>query len=281
MAQIVGGLATSHVPSIGIAIDRGDTQNDYWKPLFDGYLPARRWLRDIRPDLAVVIYNDHGLEVFLDKVPTFGIGTAPLYPSGDEGWGPRPLPPVPGDPASSWALVDSLVEDEFDVAMFQELQVDHGFTVPMTLLWDWQPDWPVKTVPVLVNTIQYPFPTARRCHRLGRALRRAIDRLPDDLRVVVVGTGGMSHQLQGERAGFMNPAFDRMFLDKLGPAPEELTRISRETYIREAGSEGAELIMWLVMRGAMDAAVREVHRHYHISASLTAAGLVCYENAGG
>lgn len=282
MAELIGAVTTSHVPAIGMAMDTGITQDPYWKPLFDGYLPAKELVRELAPDITIVVYNDHGLEVFLDRVPTFAVGAAPHYPIGDEGFGPRPIPPFTGDTDFSWHLIEQLVHREFDVSIFQELAVDHGFSVPMSICFGGPAgeiqQWPTRVVPILVNTILYPLPTAMRCYRLGRAIRQAIDEYPGAQRVLIMGTGGMSHQLQGERAGFMQPAFDRMFLDRMVDDPLALTGISTGTFIREAGHEGAELIMWLVARGAMNDRVEEVYRHFHVSASMTAAGLACYRN---
>ncbi len=283
MAQLVGVMTTSHVPSIGVAMDTGLTFDPYWKPLFDGYGPAKDFVRDLAPDITIVVYNDHGLEIFLDRVPTFGVAAAPEYVSGDEGWGPRNIPAFKGDPAFSWHLIEHLVAQEFDLTMYQELQVDHGFTVPMSIAFGGRSGeiaaWPTRVVPINVNCIQYPLPQPRRCFKFGQAIRRAIDAYPGHERVMILGTGGMSHQLQGERAGFMQPAFDRMFLDQFAPNPQALIDLPLGTYMKEAGHEGAELIMWLVARGAMNADINEVYRHYHVSASLTAAGLGCYVNA--
>jgi len=270
---------TSHVPSIGIAMDQGLTQEPYWRPLFDGYEQAKQIVRDLAPDVTIVVYNDHGLEVTLDRIPTFGIGAADVYRIGDEGWGPRPIPDFQGDPEFSWHLIEQLVAQQFDMTMFQEMSVDHGCSVPMSIAFgsrDGAVDvWPTRIVPLTVNTIQFPFPQPQRCFDLGRAIRRAIDSFAKDLRVLILGTGGMSHQLQGERAGFMRPAFDRMFLQKLRDDPFALTQIPLGDYMRDAGHEGAELIMWLVARGAIEDG-HEVYQHYHLSASLTAAGLTCY-----
>lgn len=283
MAEIIGAVTTSHVPSIGIAMDQGLTQDAYWKPLFDGYLPAKEFVRKLAPDVTIVVYNDHGLEIFLDRVPTFGVGAAAQYRSGDEGWGPRPIPPFAGDPEFSWHLIEHLVAQEFDVTMYQEMGVDHGFSVPMSIAFGGPAGeieaWPTKVIPVMVNTIQFPLPQPGRCFKLGQAIRKAVDAYPKDTRVLILGTGGMSHQLQGERAGFMKPTFDRMFLKDLVDDPIALTHIPLGEYMREAGHEGAELIMWLVARGALNPKVREVYQHYHVSASLTAAGLGCYVNA--
>jgi len=267
LAEIIWGLATSHVPSIGAAMDNRKTADPYWKPLFDGYEPARAWMAAHRPDVAVIVYNDHANAVGLDLVPTFGIGTAESYDVADEGWGRRPVPRVTGAPELSEHLVRELMDDGFDLATFHRLDVDHGLTVPLSV---YCPDpgdsWPCAVVPVLVNVIQYPQPTAARCHALGRAIGRAIRSYPRDLKVAVFGTGGMSHQLAGARAGLINPAFDRMFLQAIETEPERLAALTREQYIREAGTEGIELIMWLVMRGALRERVRLVHSAYHVPA---------------
>ena len=281
MAEIIWGLATSHVPSIGAAMDGGKTEDPYWKPLFDGYAPARAWMAEHPPDVAVIVYNDHANAIGLDLVPTFAIGTAESYPVADEGWGRRPVPPVVGAPELSDHLVTSLVDAEFDIATCHRLDVDHGLTVPLSV---YCPDpgqaWPCAVVPVLVNVIQYPQPTAARCHALGRALGSAIRSFPADLSVAVFGTGGMSHQLAGARAGLINSRFDRMFLDAIERDPARLAALSREDYIREAGTEGVELIMWLVMRGALSDNLKRVHETYHVPASNTAAALALFEDLG-
>jgi protocatechuate 4,5-dioxygenase beta chain len=277
MARLIGGICTSHIPAIGNAIARGLEQDAYWQPFFAGYPPVREWLARARPDAAVVVYNDHGLNFFLDNLPTFAVGAAREYHNDDEGWGLPTLPPYPGDPELSWHIIESLVADEFDVATCQEMRVDHAFTVPHALLWHDQRF--VKSVPVAVNTIQHPLPTPARCYKLGQALGRAIASYPKDLRVVVVATGGLSHQLDGERAGFINKEFDLMCLEKIVEDPLALTRYSIRELVRLAGTQGVEIIMWLVMRGAMSPRVRELHRHYHIPVSNTAAGLLLLENA--
>lgn len=263
MARIVAGIGTSHVPSIGVAYDQGRTQDPDWKPLFDGYEPVKRWLRDLRPDVAIVVYNDHGADFFFDKYPTFAVGAADIYPVADEGWGRRPLPDFPGDAALSWHICNSLVYDEFDITVCQELAVEHGFMVPMHLCFDHADSWPVRVVPVAVNVIQHPLPTAARCWKLGQAIRRAIESYPEDLDVVILGTGGMSHQLHGARFGHLNSAFDNEFLDKLEADPEALTRLTHHDIMEAAGAEAVELIMWLTMRGALADPVRRVHRNYY------------------
>jgi protocatechuate 4,5-dioxygenase beta chain len=279
LARVTWGLATSHVPSIGAAMDRGKVQDPYWKPLFDGYAPAREWMARHTPDVALVVYNDHANAIDLSMTPTFGVGTAASYQVADEGWGRRPVPPVVGAPELSDHLVESLVDEHFDITVFQELEVDHGLTVPLSVYCPEPGDaWPCAVIPIVVNVIQYPQPTAARCLALGQAIGRALRAYPEDLEVAVFGTGGMSHQLAGARAGLINQDFDRMFLDAIEDDPEKLARMTREEYIRDAGSEGIELIMWLVMRGALGPRIRRVHEAYHVPASNTAAGMVLFEN---
>ncbi len=277
MARIVGGIYTSHIPAIGSAIARSAEQDPYWKPFFDGYPPVRSWLDKVRPDVAVMVYNDHGLNFFLDKMPTFAVGAAPQYLNDDEGWGLPTLAPFNGDPKLSWHVIESLVADEFDITSCQEMYVDHAFVVPMQLLWG--NDRHIRTLPVAINTVQHPLPTPHRCYRLGQAIGRAIESYPEDLRVVVVSTGGLSHQLDGTRAGFINKSFDLMCLEKIVADPEALTKLSIEKLVAEAGTQGVELIMWLVGRGALTGKVAELHRHYHIPVSNTAAGLLLLDNA--
>ena len=276
MARIVGAITTSHVPAIGGAIAKGLQQDPYWKPFFDGFPPVRHWLDEVKPDIAVVVYNDHGLNFFLDKMPTFAVGAAPTYCNADEGWGIPQVAPFEGDPALSWQLIESLVADEFDIVSCQEMTVDHAFTLPMALCW---PDqrWPVRTIPVVVNTVQAPLPSAARCYKLGQAIGRAIAQWDDDLRVLVMGTGGLSHQLDGQRAGFINKAFDLQFMDSLLNAPTWATRYSTEDLVELAGTQGVELLNWLVARGTLGPDVRQLHANYHIPISNTAAGLMVLE----
>ncbi|WP_028035265.1 class III extradiol dioxygenase family protein [Chelativorans sp. J32] len=280
MAKIIGGLGTSHVPSIGVALDRGLRDTPDWKPFFDGYVPAQQWMRDRRPDVAVVIFNDHGNAFFLDKVPTLAVGCASSYRPIDEGWGPRDVPVFEGAEDFSWHFVDTLVENHFDPLVCREIDVDHGMQVPMELFFGRPEAWPVKVVPVFVNTIQYPIPTPQRMWQLGKVLRAAIESWPTDERFVIMGTGGLSHQLQGSRAGFINRDADQAWIEEIGNDPQKYREMMREDYIRTFGSEGAELIMWLVMRGAMDERVETVHKHYYAPASTTGAGMVVLENRG-
>jgi protocatechuate 4,5-dioxygenase beta chain len=278
MAHIVGGIATSHIPSIGKAIARGLYDDPAWKDFFDGYKPVHEWLYQIEPDVAVVIYNDHGLNFFLDKMPTFAVGAADEYRNEDEGWGLPVVAPFPGYPALSWHMIESLVADEFDITTCQEMLVDHAFNVPMALLWPGKDRRPVRTVPISVNTVQLPLPTPARCYKLGQAIGRALALFPKSDRVVIVGTGGLSHQLDGTRAGFINKSFDRMCIDKIVKDPEFLTHYSIADLIRESGAQGVELLMWLVMRGALTGSVSEVHTSYHVPISNTAAAVMLLAN---
>jgi protocatechuate 4,5-dioxygenase, beta chain len=276
MAKIVGGLTTSHIPAVGNAIARELFDDPYWKPFFDAYPKAHEWLGEVKPDIAIVVYNDHGLNFFLDAQPTFAVGAAPEYRNEDEGWGIPTIDPFPGDPKLSWHIIESLVADEFDVVSCQEMSVDHGFVVPLQLFW---PEGrPVKTVPICINTVQHPVPTPARCYKLGQAIGRAVASYAEDLNVVVLGTGGMSHQLDGERAGFINKEFDLMCMEKIVSEPEELAKYSIHDLVRLAGAQGTELIMWLCMRGALGDTVTKVHENYHIPISNTGAGMMVLES---
>jgi protocatechuate 4,5-dioxygenase beta chain len=276
MAQIIGGITTSHVPAIGKAIAKGLQADPYWKPFFDGYAPVRHWLAESKPDVVVVVYNDHGLNFFLDTMPTFAVGAAAEYRNADEGWGIPTMPPFEGNPALSWHLIEQLVDEEFDITSCQAMKVDHAFTLPMALLW---PDqrWPVKVVPVCINTVQAPLPSARRCWKLGAALGRAIASWPGDEKVLVLGTGGLSHQLDGERAGFINKDFDLAFMDSLVRDPTWACQFDTHQLVEKAGTQGIELLMWLATRGALGERVTELHRNYHIPISNTASGLMLLE----
>jgi len=276
-SRIVGGIGLSHVPSVGVAYDRGKLQTPAWKPLADAYVPVRAWLEKLKPDVAIVVYNDHGADFMLEKYPTFAIGAADSYAIADEGFGTRPLPPVRGDAEFSFHLVESLIEDEFDLTVCQEMGVEHGFLVPMNLCFEHGPQgWPVASVPLQVNVIQHPLPTGPRCFKLGQALRNAVSSYDKDLRVVVLGTGGMSHQLQGKRFGFMSEKFDQMFLDELERNPEKLAAMSHHELMEQAGAEAVELIMWHVMRGALSPQAKRVHRHYYAPMT-TGMGLITFQ----
>ena len=279
MARIVGGVTTSHIPAIGNAMTNKLEQTPYWKRFFDGYEPVKAWLDEVDPDVAIVVYNDHGLNFFLDKMPTLALGCADRYENADEGWGLQTLSTFNGDAAFSWHVAEALISQEFDLTTCQEMYVDHGFIVPMALMWRHLPEWPVKGIPLAVNTIQHPIPSARRLYKLGQALRKAIDSYPEDLKVVIFGTGGMSHQLQGERAGIIDVEFDLQCMESMISNPDWMADLSATQIIEKAGTEGVEVIMWLVMRGALNDKVNVIHKHYHVPVSNTAAGVLVLEDA--
>ena len=281
MARITAGVATSHVPAIGAAVDQGKTREDYWRPVFAGYEFSKAWIAREKPDVVILVYNDHATAFSLELIPTFAIGCAESFAPADEGWGPRPTPVVEGHPELAWHLAEKLIQDDFDMTIVNKMDVDHGLTVPLSLLFGQPQAWPCKVIPLAVNVVQYPPPSGKRCFALGQAIRRAVESFPEDLKVMVFGTGGMSHQLQGPRAGLINKDFDNAFLDTLIADPEAQAAVPHLDYVREAGSEGIELVMWLIMRGALSKEVRVAHRFYHVPASNTAVGhLVLEETAG-
>jgi protocatechuate 4,5-dioxygenase beta chain len=276
MAQIIGAVATTHVPAIGNAIAQNRQNEPYWKPFFSGFDFVHRWLAEVKPEVAVVFYNDHGLNFFLDKLPTFAVGAAPEYRNEDEGWGIPVSKAVAGDPALSWHLIERLVADEFDITVCQEMLIDHAVTIPLSLMWPG--GCPVKIVPISINTVQHPLPSVARCLKLGRSVGRALESYPQDLRVLVVGTGGLSHQLDGTRAGFINKEFDRFCMDKIGSDPEALSAYTIPRLVELAGAQGVELLNWVAMRGVLVGEVRELHRNYHIPISNTAAATMVLEH---
>jgi protocatechuate 4,5-dioxygenase beta chain len=279
MARITASVYTSHVPAIGAAMDLGKTGEPYWQPVFAGYEPSRRWMREHTPDVIFLVYNDHATAFSLEIIPTFAIGTAAEFAVADEGWGPRPVPKVIGHPELASHIAQSVIQDDFDLTIVNKMEVDHGLTVPLSLLFGQPQAWPCPVIPFAVNVVQYPVPSGRRCYMLGRAIRKAIESYDAPLNVQVWGTGGMSHQLQGPRAGLINKEFDNAFLDQLITDPRTLANKPHIDYVREAGSEGIELVMWLIARGAMsDNPPRVVHRFYHVPASNTAVGHLILEN---
>lgn len=272
MARITAGVGSSHVPLLGVAIDQGKTGDSYFAPIFAGYEWTRAWEEQERPDVIILVYNDHASAFDMKIVPTFAIGCGERFGICDEGWGPRPVPEVEGHPDLAWHLAQSLILDEFDMTIVNEMEVDHGLTVPLSLMFGTPARWPVKVIPLAVNVVTYPVPSGNRCWALGEAIRRAVESFPEALNVQVWGTGGMSHQLQGPRAGLINREFDTAFLNDLTADPERLRALSHIEYLRESGSEGIELVMWLVMRGALGPRAEELHRFYHVPASNTACG---------
>ena len=283
MAYVSASVYTSHVPAIGAALDQGKTQEPYWQPLFAGYEFSKQWMQEAKPDVIILVYNDHATAFSLQMIPTFAIGTAAEFRPADEGWGPRPVPMVQGHPELASHIAQSVILQDFDLTIVNEMDVDHGLTVPLSLMCGQPTAWPCPVIPFAVNVVQYPVPRGQRCFQLGQAIRRALDEYDEDLNVQIWGTGGMTHQLQGPRAGLINKQWDSKFLDKLIDDPEAAAAIPHIEYVREAGSEGIELVMWLIARGAMsDVAggskptVR--HRFYHVPASNTAVGHLILEN---
>ena len=287
MAKITASVFTSHVPAIGAALDLGKTHEPYWQPLFQGYEYGKQWMKDNKPDVVFLVYNDHATAFSLDIIPTFAIGTAEQFQPADEGWGPRPVPVVKGHPDLASHIAQSVIQQDFDLTIVNKMDVDHGLTVPLSLMCGQPPadnfEWPCPVIPFAVNVVQYPVPSGQRCFNLGKAIRKAIETYDEDINVHIWGTGGMSHQLQGARAGLINKEFDRVFMDKLINDPQDAADISHIDYVREAGSEGIELVMWLIARGAMNdvnggkAPVLK-QRFYHVPASNTAVGHAILEN---
>ncbi|MXY33029.1 MAG: protocatechuate 3,4-dioxygenase [Boseongicola sp. SB0676_bin_33] len=281
MARITAGVGCSHVPAIGVAMDTANTDAPYWKPCFAGFERSRQWMKEAKPDVIFLVYNDHCTAFDASYVPTFALGCAAEFRPADEGWGPRPVPVVRNHQKMASHIAQSLILAEFDITIMNEMEVDHGLTVPLSLMFGEHgvdDEWPALVIPLCVNVVLYPAPTGNRCYNLGKAVRRAIESYDEDLNVVIFGTGGMSHQLQYKRAGLINEEWDKDFLDRLTSDPVGLSRMPHVEYLREAGSEGVEMVMWHVMRGALDEEVVEVHRHYHVPASNTAVGHIILEN---
>jgi len=279
MAEIIGGIGTSHVPTIGMAYDKGKQVDPDWAPLFEGYKPVSSWLAKRQPDVLVYFFNDHVSSFFFDNYPTFNIGVSPSFPVADEGSGARQLPPFRGHPKLAAHIAECLVNDEFDISVFQERALDHGCNSPLSLMWPHTPDWPGCIVPIAINVLQQPTPTALRCYKLGVAVRRAVECFPEKLTVVVVGTGGLSHQVHGERTGFNNTDWDLRFLELIERDPLELTRLRLADYIRLGGAEGAEVVMWLAMRGALSDRVNKIHQNYYLPFTTAMAVAIFEEEA--
>jgi protocatechuate 4,5-dioxygenase, beta chain len=278
VARIIAGVTSSHVPAIGAAIDLKKTEEPYWKRVFSGFERSKEWMAKTKPDVVIAVYNDHASAFSVELIPTFALGCAAEFPPADEGWGPRPVPVVKGHPALASHIAQSVILDEFDLTIVNKMEVDHGLTVPLNLMFGSPTQWPCPVIPLAVNVVMYSPPTGHRCFMLGRALRKAIASYPEDLRVVIMGTGGMSHQISGPRAGLINSKFDKAYLDGLTKDPKKLARIPHVEYMREAGAEGIEMVMWLIMRGALDDKVKEVYRFYTVPASNTAVGHIILEN---
>jgi protocatechuate 4,5-dioxygenase, beta chain len=296
MAKITASVYTSHVPAIGAAMDLKKNGEAYWQPLFKGYDFSKDWIKANKPDVVFLVYNDHATAFSLEMIPTFAIGTGAHYPIADEGWGPRPVPAVQGHPELASHIAHSVIQDDFDLTIVNEMPVDHGLSVPLSLMFGEKDPvkdtWPCKVIPFAVNVVHYPIPSGERCFKIGQAIRRAIESFDEDLNVQIWGTGGMSHQLQGPRAGLINKEFDAAFMDELIADPAALAKKSHMDYVRDAGSEGIELVMWLIARGAMGdvaesamnniagraGSITVMHRFYHVPASNTAVGHLILEN---
>ena len=278
MAKIVAGVFMSHVPAIGAALDNGKTAEPYWQRVFGGYEKSKEWIAKVKPDVCIVVFNDHATAFSVDIVPTFALGCAEEFIPADEGWGPRPVPVVKGHPELAAHIAQSVILDEFDLTIVNKMEVDHGLTVPLSLMFGQPDEWPCKIIPLAVNVVLFPPPTGNRCYNLGKAIRKAVESYPEDLRVAIFGTGGMSHQISGQRAGLINSEFDKAFLDALATDPGKAVGIKHVEYMREAGAEGIEMVMWLVARGALDEEVNEVYRFYTVPASNTAVGHLILEN---
>jgi protocatechuate 4,5-dioxygenase, beta chain len=284
MARITASVYTSHVPAIGAALDTGKSGESYWQRVFEGYEFSKQWIREHRPDVIFLVYNDHATAFSLEMIPTFAIGCAAEFNPADEGWGPRPVPKVVGHPELAAHIAQSVIQQDFDLTIVNKMDVDHGLTVPLSLMFGQPQAWPCPVIPFAVNVVQYPVPSGQRCLNLGKAIRKAIDSYDEDLKVQVWGTGGMSHQLQGPRAGLINREFDNAFLDRLIADPQGQAAMPHIDYVREAGSEGIELVMWLIARGAMGDLAggrppNVAHRFYHVPASNTAVGHLILEEA--
>lgn len=281
MARITAGIATSHVPLLGVAADQNKSGDAYFAPIFAGYEWSREWLAKNLPDVIVLVYNDHASAFDMKIIPTFAIGCGESFAPADEGWGPRDVPDVEGHPDLAWHIAQSLILDEFDMTIINEMDVDHGLTVPLTMLFGAPDRWPCRVIPLAVNVVTYPPPSGNRCWALGEAIARAVNSFGEDLDVQIWGTGGMSHQLQGARAGLINREWDNMFLDGLVGTTDRLRHIPHIEYLRETGSEGIEMVMWLIMRGALGRETRLLHRHYHVPCSNTAIGHLVLEPVDG
>lgn len=279
MAKITAGITTSHIPAIGVAMDNGLEETPYFKPFFDGYPPVRQWLHDNPPDVVVLFYNDHGLEFFLDRKPTFAMGVADKYENADEGWGIATIPPITGETELSWHIATHLIENDFDMTVCQEMKVDHGCTVPMSVMWPDKNYSHIKVIPVAINCERHPMPNPSRCLALGKEIGKAIESFDQDLNVVLFGTGGMSHQLDGQRAGFISREFDLWCMDKLITDPQAIADLSISEIIQRGGAQGVEINMWLAMRGALHGNLKLLHSNYYAPISNTATGLQLIEHS--
>jgi len=279
MARLIAGIAASHSPTIGFAKDTRTAEDPAWSDVFRVFGPVKDWLEKNQPDVLLFIYNDHITSFFFDHYSPFVLGVDDRYATADEGGGPREYPEVKGHPGLSRHIGHSLFADEFDISFFQKKPIDHGLFSPLSMMTDRGETWNGFVIPLQVGVLQFPVPTARRCYRLGKALRKAIESYPEDLSVVVVATGGLSHQVHGERSGFNNTDWDEEFLDLLEADPAALTEITHAEYAERGGAEGMEVIMWLIMRGALSDKVNRVHRDWCLPSATTISTLI-FEDQG-
>ena len=280
MARIIGGFATSHTPTIGFAVDTNKQTDPVWEPIFKGYEPVQKWLQEEKPDVIFYIFNDHMTSFFIDHYSQFALGVGDTFPVADEGGGARDLPPLQGHPGLAEHIAKGLVADEFDLSYFQNKGLDHGCFSPMSLLFpEHKQGWPAKLIPFQVGVLVSPSPNASRCYKLGQALRRAIQTYPEDIKVAIAGTGGLSHQVHGERCGFNNTEWDMEFMDLLEKNPEKSTDYTIAQLAELGGMEGAEVVMWLMMRGALSEKVEMVHQTYYLPSMCPIASLIFEERS--
>ncbi len=278
MASIIGAIAVSHTPTIGFALDTHKQNDPVWRPIFEAFEFPKQWLEEHKPDALLVIYNDHISSFFLDHYSPFTLGVGTHYAPADEGGGARNLPSIAGHPALAAHIGRSIMAEDFDLSFFQDKALDHGCFSPLSLLMKPRDNgWPIPIIPLQVGVLQFPTPTARRCYNLGQALRRAIESYPDAMRVAIVATGGLSHQVHGERSGFNNTDWDAQFLDLIENDPEKIAQLTQAELAELGGLEGAEVIMWLIMRGALSANIKQKHRAYYLP-SMTGIAACVYEN---
>jgi len=277
MATIVGGIATSHTPTIAFAKDAKKFDDPVWKPIFEGYEPVQQWLRDKAPDVLVYIYNDH-MTAFFDHYSHFALGVGESFGPADEGGGPRDLPRIQGDPKLAQHIAKAMVADEFDLSYFQGKNLDHGAFSPLSVILDHdEQGWASRFIPIACGVLTVPSPSPKRFWKFGRSLRRAIQSYPQDIKVAIVGTGGLSHQVHGERNGFNNTEWDMEFMDRLEKDPESLLDIPVAKLAELGGWEGAEVVMWMMMRGALATEVEVTHKTYFLPSMTPIASMIFEE----
>jgi gallate dioxygenase len=277
MAKIIGAIASSHSPVIGFAHDRQKATDPIWGPIFEAYVPIRKWLDEKKPDVMFLICNDHVTSFFFDHYSHFALGIGAEFEPADEGGGQRDIPSIKNHMGLAHHIASSFTADEFDMSFLQQRNLDHGVFSPLSMIMPHDPDWPAKVIPFQVGVLQFPIPSARRCYKLGTSLRKAIESYPEDLKVVIIATGGLSHQVHGERCGFNNVEWDEQFMELFENDPERLASMTIAEYAELGGMEGSEVIMWLIMRGAMSASMKKIHQTYYLP-TMTGLATAIYEN---